>query len=137
MKVEEGCTPALKEAASSKSSNSPAGRMRLARLSIPEHGAPTTSSYLGHEEARICEYGVSKARNGLTTGINEKDITRWGRDPDQVFLGFSRNLFDIGTITWMLYSPCRPLEKSMGQESQTGWPREPQVAIKRVFPDES
>lgn len=99
MKVEEGFTPALKEAANSKSSNSPAGKMRLARLSVPEHEAPTIYSYLGHEEAQVCGYGVVKLRNGLTTGINEKDVTRWGCVPDQLFLEFSRNLFDMDTVT--------------------------------------
>ncbi|KAJ5204783.1 Aflatoxin biosynthesis regulatory protein [Penicillium cinerascens] len=76
MNVEENCTPALKEAANSKSPNSPAGKMRLVCLLVPEHEAPATYSYLGHEEALRCEYGVVKPRNGLTTDINGKDVTR-------------------------------------------------------------
>ena len=79
--------------------------MRLARVSVPKHEAPATYSYLGHKEARICGYGVFKPRNGHTTGIHEKDVTRWGRDPDQFFLEFSRNPFDMGTVTWKLYAP--------------------------------
>jgi hypothetical protein len=39
-------------------------------------------------------------RTGLPLGVKENEVTRWARNPDQLFLEFTKNCFDAGTVTW-------------------------------------
>lgn len=109
MKLEEGFTLALREMANSRSTNSPGGNIKLADHKVSEH-ENTAYLLLLPKEARICGYGVFRTRTGLPLGIKENEVARWARNPDQIFLEFTKNCFDAGTVTWKPYSECIPLE---------------------------
>ncbi|OOQ87680.1 C6 finger domain protein [Penicillium brasilianum] len=62
------------------------------------------------EEARVSFRGVFRPANGFPPNIKEFDVARWGRGPDQLFLHYSRQIFDANSKTWQQVSDIVPLE---------------------------
>lgn len=62
------------------------------------------------EEARVSFCGVFRPANGFPPSITEIDVARWGRGPDQLFLHYSRQIFDANSKKWQQVSEIVPLE---------------------------
>lgn len=61
------------------------------------------------EEARIFRYGVFRPQDGLPPGILEEDLAKHAYFPEQLFLEFSRNKFDVDNNRWKWITEVIPL----------------------------
>ncbi|KAL4974906.1 hypothetical protein BDW66DRAFT_167528 [Aspergillus desertorum] len=62
------------------------------------------------EEARIQHYAVFRpCDQPHILGPHERDISKWERSPDQLFLRFTRNKWDYAGGMWVLSDECVPM----------------------------
>ncbi|KAJ6124104.1 transcriptional regulator family: Fungal Specific TF [Penicillium samsonianum] len=83
------------------------------------HNNPTTTNEatgsqaaLISEEARIHDYSIFRRNEWQPLWITEEDLAPFPRDPNQLYLGFSRNQYDKESSTWRPVFQCIPLEVS-------------------------
>lgn len=62
------------------------------------------------EEARICDAGVFKLRNGLPHDVSQENVAKWNRGPEQLFVSFRRLRHDSGSDAWEIIHDCVPME---------------------------
>ncbi|KAJ5889061.1 hypothetical protein N7495_009102 [Penicillium taxi] len=61
------------------------------------------------EEARVHDYGIFRPNKRQPHWITEDHIAQYGLGPDQLYLGFARNQFDVETNSWRPNYQCIPL----------------------------
>jgi hypothetical protein len=61
-------------------------------------------------KARITFVGIFRPANGLPPTVNENDIAKWNRGPDQTFLAFVKQQCDPISGAWRLVNDYAPIE---------------------------
>lgn len=61
------------------------------------------------EQARICDAGVFRPRNGIPPNVSEVNITKWNLGPNQLFISFRRLLPGISSHEWAIAHDCVPI----------------------------
>ncbi|KAJ6035647.1 uncharacterized protein N7446_010408 [Penicillium canescens] len=61
------------------------------------------------EEARICDTGVFRLRDGLPYDVCEDDVMKWNPGPEQLFMTLRRLRRDPVTTSWEVYCDCIPM----------------------------
>ncbi|KAJ5578495.1 uncharacterized protein N7459_007459 [Penicillium hispanicum] len=106
MELEESYSVALSEAHGANVS----GSVTDSAISIQSCQPDTAHAVHIPEEARISYYGVFRPAEWLPPGVRMEDISVFGRGPEQLFLEFARNYFDVASATWRPgASECVPL----------------------------
>ena len=80
------------------------------RAAVMTHRAVTSQAALIPEEARVHDYSIFRPNDWQPPWITEEDIARFGLGPNQLYLGFSRNQYEVKTGTWRPIFQCIPLE---------------------------
>ncbi|KAJ5215697.1 uncharacterized protein N7498_002104 [Penicillium cinerascens] len=70
----------------------------------------TLQAALIPEEARVHDYSIFRPNDYQPPWITEEEIARFGLGPNQLYLGFSTNQYDVETSTWRPNFQCIPLE---------------------------
>lgn len=79
---------------------------------ITTNEATGSQAALIPEEARIHDYSIFRRNEWQPLWITEEDLAPFPRDPNQLYLGFSRNQYDKESSTWRPVFQCIPLEVS-------------------------
>ncbi|KKK23099.1 hypothetical protein AOCH_002010 [Aspergillus ochraceoroseus] len=79
---------------------------------VAETGAMTATRLLIPEEARIGPVNVFWARDGFPPETAPEDIAKWNQNPDQRFLHFTRNQYDVASNTWHMVPEIIPAKVS-------------------------
>lgn len=76
----------------------------------PDYNAAHTSnlSMIIPEEARICDAGVFRPRDGIPHDVSEVNVAKWNCGPDQLFVSFRRLRCDSGSDALMIHD-CVPM----------------------------
>lgn len=106
MELEESYSVTLSEAHGAKAS----GDATDSDLSIQSCQTDAAHAVLIPEEARVSYYGVFRPSEWLPPSFRMEDISGFGCGPEQLFLEFARNYFDVTSGTWRPgASECVPL----------------------------
>jgi hypothetical protein len=61
------------------------------------------------EEARICDTGIFRLRDGLPYDVSDDDVVKWNPGPEQLFMTLRRLRHDPVTTSWKVFCDCIPM----------------------------
>ncbi|KXG54114.1 Aflatoxin biosynthesis regulatory protein [Penicillium griseofulvum] len=80
---------------------------------ITAHETAGSQAALIPEEARIHDYSIFRPNEWQPSWITEEDLAPFSHDPNQLYLGFSRNQYDKESNIWRPTFQCIPLKASL------------------------
>ncbi|KAJ5767366.1 uncharacterized protein N7511_004982 [Penicillium nucicola] len=108
VQVEEGHSIALNQAVGWDAAAEIAAMIASSqeRISSEER---TPLSLLIPEEARICDTGVFRLRDGLPYDVSKENVMKWNPGPEQLFMTLRRLRRNPATAAWEVICDCIPM----------------------------
>ncbi|OQD79878.1 hypothetical protein PENANT_c042G04020 [Penicillium antarcticum] len=109
MQVEEGHSIALNQAVGRDAAAEIAATVASQRGLISTEETMSISLLIP-EEARICDTGVFRLRDGLPYDVSEVDVMKWNPGPEQLFMTLRRLRRNPVTAAWEAFCDCIPMK---------------------------